>query len=56
MAKGHNLHLLNSEEKCKGKMTRHRKTKVSEEKSILDFIFVCDVLKKCLKMKKEHLF
>ena len=31
---------------CQGKITRHRKTKIGEENSILDYnILVCDVLK-----------
>ena len=30
---------------CKGQITRQRKTKLSEEKSIIDFVIVCDILK-----------
>ena len=37
-----NLNLLNSSEMCKGAITRHRVTKNKEEKSILDFIIVCE--------------
>ena len=36
------LSLLNSSDLCKGAITRHRVTKNNEERSILDFILVCE--------------
>ena len=38
------LSLLNSSDLCKGAITRHRVTKNNEEKSILDYIIVCEKL------------
>ena len=38
------LVLLNSSELCKGAITRQRVTKNKEERSIIDFIFVCEKL------------
>ena len=40
-----NLFVLNSDVMCKGTITRHRKTQKSDEKSVLDYIIVCDILK-----------
>ena len=34
----------NSEQKCKGKITRRRITKSSREESIIDFVIVCEVM------------
>ena len=39
-----NLTLLNSSELCKGAITRQRVTKTKDERSIIDFIFVCEKL------------
>ena len=39
-----NLICLNRHEKCSGSITRHRKTILGDEKSIIDFIIVCDQL------------
>ena len=39
-----NLICLNRHEKCSGSITRHRKTIHGDEKSIIDFIIVCDQL------------
>ena len=44
-----NLHILNTDQLCSGSITRHRSTKCGEEKSILDFIMVCDGLKICFE-------
>ena len=45
MALRQNLHILNTSELCTGVTTRHRRTKQGNDKSIIDFILVCDVLK-----------
>jgi hypothetical protein len=45
MAKNQNLHILNTNPLCTGVTTRHRKTVSGEEKSVIDFILVCDGLK-----------
>ena len=34
----------NSEQKCKGKITRRRITKHSREESIIDFVIVCEIM------------
>ena len=39
-----NLSILNSSELCEGIITRNRKTIISEEKSVIDYIIVCDFL------------
>ena len=39
-----NLSCLNAHELCQGSITRHRKTRVGDEKAILDFIIVCERL------------
>ena len=39
-----NLFLLNASDLCQGKITRHRITKKGEEKSIIDYIIVCETL------------
>jgi hypothetical protein len=39
-----NLTVLNSLPLCEGTITRHRVTKVGEEKSVLDYFIVCDKL------------
>ena len=39
-----NLTCLNGHIKCKGSVTRHRRTIHGDEKSIIDFIIVCDQL------------
>ena len=44
MVKRQNLTVLNNSKFCKGTITRHRITKNKEEKSILDYILVCDIL------------
>ena len=44
MIKRQNLFLLNATDLCKGKITRHRTTKNGEEKSILNYIIVCETL------------
>ena len=44
LASRQNLKILNNSEFCKGKITRHRITKNKVEKSILDYILVCDIL------------
>ena len=44
MLKRQNLSLLNGSDQCKGTITRHRKTINGEEKSILDYILVCQGL------------
>ena len=36
-----NLVVLNASNLCEGVVTRHRITKVSEEKAVLDYIIVC---------------
>ena len=43
-----NLFLLNASELCQGKITRHRITQHGEEKSILDYVIVCETLLKML--------
>ena len=40
-----NLYVLNSDNQCTGVITRHRITKHAEEKSVLDFMIVCPILK-----------
>ena len=45
MANRQNLHILNTDELCMGAITRHRKTIAGEEKSIIDYILVCDGLR-----------
>ena len=45
MVRRQNLFILNMDEKCQGSITRHRKTKNGDEKSIIDFLLVCDQLK-----------
>ena len=40
-----NLFVLNSDILCQGTTTRHRNTKKNVEKSVIDYIIVCDVLK-----------
>ena len=42
--KRQNLTCLNGDIRCKGSVTRHRRTINGDEKSIIDFIFVCDKL------------
>ena len=42
--KRQNLSCLNAHALCQGSITRHRATKVSDEKAILDFIIVCERL------------
>ena len=39
-----NLTCLNGQQRCEGSVTRHRKTVHGDEKSTIDFIFVCDLL------------
>ena len=39
-----NLHVVNATDLCEGVITRHRITKVQEEKAVLDYIIVCDEL------------
>ena len=39
-----NLSILNSNDLCEGVITRHRKTVTGEEKSVIDYILVCDFL------------
>ena len=39
-----NLEILNKSNACKGLITRHRITQNKEEKSVLDYILVCDIL------------
>ena len=39
-----NLAVLNANDLCKGIITRHRTTVLGEEKSVLDYIIVCDFL------------
>ena len=34
----------NSEQKCKGKITRKRITKHQREESIIDFVIVCEIM------------
>ena len=36
------LTCLNSDPRCKGSITRYRKTTIGEERSILDFVLVCE--------------
>ena len=50
--KSENLVLVNSTEKCEGTITRHRKTKKSTEKSVLDYFIVCRRLFEILKKMK----
>ena len=38
------LVMNNSEQKCKGKITRRRITKNSREESIIDFVIVCEIM------------
>ena len=40
------LVVMNSLETCEGTITRHRITKVSEEKAILDYFIVCETMEK----------
>ena len=44
MCKRQNLEILNKSAICRGKITRHRITKVGEEKYVLDYIMVCEIL------------
>ena len=44
-----NLCVLNADPMCKGVITRHRSTKQSEEKSVLDYIICCQVLRQYLE-------
>ena len=44
MVKRQNLTVLNKSKFCKGTITRDRITKNKEEKSILDYILVCNIL------------
>ena len=39
-----NLSILNTSELCEGVITRHRKTINGDEKSVIDYIIVCDFL------------
>ena len=39
-----NLSILNINDLCQGLITRHRKTVLGDEKSIIDYILVCDFL------------
>ena len=39
-----NLSILNASDLCVGVITRHRKTITGEEKSVIDYIIVCDIL------------
>ena len=39
-----NLFILNTSELCEGVITRHRKTINGDEKSVIDYIVVCDFL------------
>jgi hypothetical protein len=39
-----NLICLNSNAKCEGTITRHRKTVLGDEKAILNFVIVCEQL------------
>ena len=39
-----NLSILNASDLCEGTITRHRKTVIGEEKSVIDYIIVCDFL------------
>ena len=39
-----NLFCLNSHHLCEGSVTRHRKTKVGDEKAVIDFVIVCERL------------
>ena len=57
--KRQNLTCLNGQQKCEGSVTRHRKTIHGDEKSIIDFIFVCDMLRSFFQRmivdeKREH--
>ena len=40
-----NLNILNTDKHCTGSITRHKNTRVKEEKSIIDFVIVCEGLK-----------
>ena len=44
MVQRQTLILLNSSDLCQGKITRHRVTKTGIEKSILDYVIVCETL------------
>ena len=49
--KRQNLIVVNSTEKCSGLITRYKKTKAGEEKSVIDFFIVCEELfKKVVSM------
>ena len=39
-----NLACLNAREGCAGTITRHRRTVIGDEKSVLDYVIVCDQL------------
>ena len=39
-----NLSVLNASDLCQGVITRHRTTVIGEEKSVIDYIIVCDFL------------
>ena len=45
MVERHNLCILNTEEQCKGGITRHRNTVRGLEISVLDYIIVCQEMK-----------
>ena len=43
------LSILNANELCEGVITRHRKTVIGEEKSVIDYVIVCDLLLRYLQ-------
>ena len=44
LAQRQNLTIGNLSNKCRGIITRHRKTAEAEEKSILDYLLFCDMM------------
>ena len=44
LLKRHNVNLLIASDCCQGVITRHRKTLNGDEKSVLDYVIVCDGL------------
>ena len=41
--------MVNSLEKCKGKITRQRVTKNKREESIIDFVIVCEEMEEIIE-------
>ena len=44
-----NLTIANSLNKCKGVITRDRKTVISDEKSVIDYLIICEEMKEYLE-------